>query len=209
VTTALSTSTAASGTSANKIQGKDGVPVSAQQQARAELNTSIVQSYVALNSKTQPQSLLASSAINGINEALKPQLGENAIQNAAGDDNSAAATASRIVSGATGLYAAFKAQHPDESDDDALKDFMSTIRSGFEKGFSEAADILKGLGVLGGDVASGINQTHDLVLKGFDDFEKAHQSTAAASDGASSASASASASASTSSSASVTLTGQS
>lgn len=194
MTVALSTSTAPSGTTANKIQGKDGVPVSATQHARAELNTSIVASYVAINSKNQPQSLLASSAINGINEALKPQLGDNAIQNAAGGDNSAEATASRIVAGATGMYAAFKAQHPDESDDAALKDFMSTIRSGFEKGFSEASNILKGLGVLGGDIASGINQTHDLVLKGFDDFEKAHGSTAASDSDTSDASASASAS---------------
>lgn len=208
MTVALSTSTAASGTTANKIQGKDGVPVSAQQQERIQLNTSIVQSYVALNSKTAPQSLLASSAINGINEALKPQLGDNAIQNAAGSDNSAEATASRIVAGATGMYAAFKAQHPDESDDAALKDFMSTIRSGFEKGFSEAADILKGLGVLGGDVAAGINQTHDLVLKGFDDFEKAHQSTPASGDAAASSAGDASAS-SSSASAAVTVTQQS
>jgi len=193
VTVALSTSTAPSGTTANKIQGKDGVPVSATQQAKAQLNTSIVASYVAINSKNQPQSLLASSAINGINEALKPQLGDNAIQNASSGDNSAEATASRIVAGATGMYAAFKAQHPDESDDAALKDFMSTIRSGFEKGFSEASNILKGLGVLGGDIASGINQTHDLVLKGFDDFEKAHTSTAATGTDTSDTSASASA----------------
>jgi hypothetical protein len=198
VTVALSTSTAPSGTTANKIQGKDGVPVSAAQQAKAELNTSIVASYVAINSKNQPQSLLASSAINGINEALKPQLGDNAIQNASSGDNSAEATASRIVAGATGLYAAFKAQHPDESDDAALKDFMSTIRSGFEKGFSEASNILQGLGVLGGDIASGINQTHDLVLKGFDDFEKAHGSTAPTATDTSETSASAGASGSAS-----------
>lgn len=194
MTVALSTSTAPSGTTANKIQGKDGVPVSATQQAKAELNTSIVASYVAINSKNQPQSLLASSAINGINEALQPQLGDNAIQNASSGDNSAEATASRIVAGATGMYAAFKAQHPDESDDAALKDFMSTIRSGFEKGFSEASNILKGLGVLGGDIASGINQTHDLVLKGFDDFEKAHAGTPATATDTSETSASAGAS---------------
>jgi hypothetical protein len=155
-------------------------PVSAEQQNRARLNTSIMQASlsVAISSKNQPQALLFSSAINGINEALKPQLGDNAIQNAAASqDNSAQATADRIVSGATGLFAAFKAQHPDETGDAALKDFMSTIRGGFEQGFGEAASILGGLGVLDGNISAGINQTHDLVEQGFDAFEKANMST--------------------------------
>jgi hypothetical protein len=172
------TSDAASSTAAATASGT--APVSAEQQNRARLNTSIMQASlsVAISSKNQPQALLFSSAINGINEALAPQLGANAIQNAAASqDNSAQATADRIVSGATGMYAAFKAQHPDETGDAALKDFMSTIRGGFEQGFGEAAGILGGLGVLDGDISAGINQTHDLVEQGFDAFEKANMST--------------------------------
>ena len=174
---ALSVSGAPAATSTDTTSAT--APVSAEQQNRARLNTSIMQASlsVAISSKNQPQALLFSSAINGINEALKPQLGENAIQNAASEDNSAQATADRIVSGATGMYAAFKAQHPDETGDAALKDFMSTIRGGFEQGFGEAAGILGGLGVLDGNISAGINQTHDLVEQGFDAFEKANMST--------------------------------
>ncbi len=48
---------------------------------------------------------------------------------------------------------------------------MKTIRSGFEQGFKEASDILQGLNVLQGDIASGIQKTYELVQKGYADFE--------------------------------------
>jgi len=126
---------------------------------------------------SQPHALVYSAAINGINDALKPTLGDNAIQHAAGDDNSAEATAKRILAGSTGLLAAFEAQHPDASGDAAVTDFVNTIRGGFEKGFKEAAGILGALNALGGGVSDAINQTYSLVEKGYDDFEKANLST--------------------------------
>lgn len=129
------------------------------------------------NAQNQPHALVYSAAINGINDALKPTLGDNAIQNAASEDNSSEATANRILAGSTGLLAAFKAQHPDETDDAAVTDFVSTIRGGFEKGFKEAAGILGALGALNGGVSDAINQTYKLVEKGYDDFEKANLST--------------------------------
>lgn len=47
---------------------------------------------------------------------------------------------------------------------------MDTIKGGIEKGFKEARDILKGLKVLGGDIASNIDKTYELVQKGLDAF---------------------------------------
>ncbi|WP_295993915.1 DUF5610 domain-containing protein [Rugamonas sp.] len=133
---------------------------------------------VSLGSKQQPHALVLSSAINAINDALAAKLGPNAIQNGASADHSAETTANSILAGSTGFFAAFKAQHPGEADDDVVKDFISTIRGGFEKGFGEAAGILGGLGVLDSGLSAAINKTRDLVEKGYDDFEKAHLSGA-------------------------------
>src|SRR5471032_874737 len=154
------------------------------------------------NATQQPHALVYSAAINGINDALKPTLGDNAIQHAASADNSSQATASRILAGSTGLFAAFKAQHPEETGDAVVKDFVDTIRGGFETGYKEAAGILGALGALNGGVGDAIKQTYDLVEKGYDDFEKANSSDS--SDD--SATATASASASSSTGASVTIT---
>ena len=39
--------------------------------------------------------------------------------------------------------------------------------SGFEQGFRDAQGILKGLGVLKGDIAAGIDRTYELVMTGY------------------------------------------
>ena len=44
------------------------------------------------------------------------------------------------------------------------------IRGGFEKGFSEAQEILQGLKVFNGDIETGVMKTFELVNKGYDDF---------------------------------------
>ena len=151
-----------------------------QAEARSQLNVSIVQASlsVSISSQNEPLALLFKSAIDSLNEVLKPTLGENAIQNAANQDNTPEGTAGRIVSLSTGFFDAFKKQHSGLSDADALKQFMATIRSGFEKGFKEASDILQGLKVLSGDIATNINKTYDLVQKGYADFEASHSSAA-------------------------------
>ncbi|WP_338849648.1 DUF5610 domain-containing protein [Massilia sp. W12] len=147
----------------------------AREQAQISLNAQVVQSslQVAIKSGNQPLALLYKSAIQGINEALQSDLGENAIQNAMGQDNSPEATAERIVKLSTGFFEAYKQQHPGEDEGKLLKDFMQTIRGGFEQGFNEASDILQGLNVLQGDIASGIQKTYELVQKGYADFEAA------------------------------------
>lgn len=143
--------------------------------ARAELNASIIQSSidVSISSKNEPLALLLKSAINGINDLLKPEFGENAIQNAVGQDNTPEGTAGRIVSLSTGFFEAFKANHAGEDEAEVLKNFMATIRGGFEQGFKEASDILKGMNVLNGDIAGNVDKTYALVQKGFADFEAA------------------------------------
>lgn len=163
-----------------KVQPKDAsaTEMSVNDRTRLQLNASIMQASlnVSIGSENEPLALLYKTAITNINEALKGQYGDDAIQNAASQDNSAEATANRIVSLSTGFFDAFKKQNPDLDDDAALSKFMDTISGGMEKGFKEARDILGGLKVLGGDIAGNIDKTYELVQKGYADFIAAHSS---------------------------------
>jgi len=166
--------TNASTTSAAKQNEK----IPTQAEARSQLNAAIVTASfeVSINTGNEPLALLLKTAITGINDLLKPEFGENAIQNAASQDNTAEGTSGRIVSLSTGFYEAYKQQHSGEDEATVLKNFMSTIRGGFEQGYKEASDILQGMNVLNGDVASGISKTYELVQKGYADFEAAQSS---------------------------------
>lgn len=146
--------------------------VSPATRAKLQLNASIMQTTasISIGSQNDPQALLYKSAITSINEALKAELGENALQTVSAQDNSPEATAGRIVSLATGFFDAFKKQNPGMEEDEALGKFMDTIKGGIEKGFKEARDILQGLKVLDGDVAANIDKTYELVMKGLEDF---------------------------------------
>jgi hypothetical protein len=125
---------------------------------------------VSLSSGNDSQALLFRSAIERINEMLAPELGDNAIQNAAAEDNSAEATAGRILSLSTGFFEAYAAQRQGDDPAQVAQDFVDLIRGGFEEGFAEARDILEGMGVLGEEVEGDIMKTFDLVQKGYDDF---------------------------------------
>jgi hypothetical protein len=182
---AMSISTIGSTAAAKPADGAGARPVwpshevTAQVEVKSQLNASIVQASleVSINTKNDPLALLYKTAITNLNEALKPQYGENAIQNASSQDNTPAGTAGRIVGLSTAFFEAYKRRNPGEDPDTALKNFMDTIRGGMEKGFREAREILKGLNVLGGDIASNIDKTYELVLQGYADFEAAHKST--------------------------------
>jgi hypothetical protein len=189
----VSTTSNASTQSTGASAGTDGVTTVAN--AQSQLNAAIVQASfdTAISSKNDPLALLLKTALTGINEALKPTLGDNAVQNAMGQDNTPEGTAGRIVSISTGFFAAYKSQHPGQSDSEALSSFMSTIRGGFEKGFKEATELLKGLGVLTGDVASNIDKTYALVQKGYAAFESSQTAAPAADASASAANSSTSA----------------
>ncbi|GGY83658.1 DUF5610 domain-containing protein [Pseudoduganella plicata] len=142
------------------------------QRAKLQLNASIMQASasISIGAQDDPQALLYKSAITGINEALQAELGDNAVQNAASQDHSPEGTAGRILSFSTAFLGAYKKQNPGMEDSAAMEKFMDTIKGGIEKGFREARDILKGLNVLGGDIAGSIDRTYELVMKGLDDF---------------------------------------
>ncbi|MEV4780968.1 DUF5610 domain-containing protein [Burkholderia sp. LMU1-1-1.1] len=157
---------------AKDVQAKDDSTMSVGAKAKAQLNASIVQASltVSLNSSNEPMSVVLKTALTGINEALKDQFGDNAIENAVSQDNTPEGTASRIVSLSTAFYDAFKQQHPGEDEEVLLNKFIDTLKKGVDQGFGEARDVLEGLKVLGGEVASNIDKTYELVQKGFEDF---------------------------------------
>lgn len=160
------------------LRSTDEVPKPrAAAQARAQQNAAIVQASadVAISSGNDSLALLYKTAIDSINENLKAEFGDNALQAAMDQDNTPEGTAGRIVSLSTGFFEAFKAQHTGEDEADVLKNFMATIRSGFERGFNEASDILQSLKVLNGDIASNIDKTYALVQQGYADFEAAQR----------------------------------
>jgi hypothetical protein len=154
---------------ASRVQRQEQVSEAA---LRKDLNVGILQASmeVSIRSGDQSQALLFRSAIEGINEALAPTLGPDAIQNAMGQDNSAEATAGRIVSMSTAFFDAYAARRPGDDPETVLRDFMDVIRGGFEKGFGEARDILSGLGAFNGAVESDVMKTRELVLQGYDRF---------------------------------------
>ena len=154
---------------AKKEAGPMGHEVSdlahAKNHAKKELNSAILESVVNVSVADSPQALVLKTALEGINEALQASLGENAIQSAydSGLDVSPETTADRIVSLSTAFLAQYQEQHPDLSDEEALTSFTEVIRGGIQTGFTEARDILSGLDVLSGDIATNIDKTFDLV----------------------------------------------
>lgn len=159
-------------TRATPATASNDTAISASTRAKLQLNVSILQesASISLNSENDPLALVYKSAITSINEQLQADFGPDAIQNATGQDNSPEGTAGRIVSLSTAFFSAFQKQNSDLEGDEALNKFMDTIKGGIEKGFKEARDILQGLQVLNGDIASNIDKTYELVMKGLDDF---------------------------------------
>lgn len=171
-TAPTSTNNSANTSASAAAQTERETPVSSRTAARQQLNVQILEASakVSLSAGDNSQALLFRSAIERINEILAPELGSNAIQNAAAQDNSAEATAQRILSLSTGFYDAYAAKRPNDDPEQVAKDFVDLIRGGFEKGFGEARQILQGLNVFNGDVESGVMKTYELVNKGYDDF---------------------------------------
>ena len=155
----------------NKVKDTPS-PASAMALQHASLNNAIVQTSisVAISSGNDPLALLYKTAIEGINDALAPTLGKDAIQNAASQDNSPEATADRIVKQSTAFYDQYRHQNKLEDNAETRGKFIDLIKGGFEQGFKEAQDVLTSLKVLQGDIATGIDKTHELVLKAYADF---------------------------------------
>lgn len=175
--TPVSVTSGSTSSAATQVQSTDDTKqMSPAAKAKAQLNASIVQASltVSINSSNEPMSVVLKTALTGINEALKGDFGDNAIENAMSQDNTPDGTAGRIVSLSTAFYEAYKQQHPGEDEETTLNNFVNTLKKGVDQGFKEARDVLQGLNVLNGDIASNIDKTYDLVQKGFDDFIAAH-----------------------------------
>lgn len=142
--------------------------------SKQKLNVSILQASmeVSISSGNNSMSLLFKSAIENINQVLAPELGNNAIQNAAssGMDFSPQATADRIVSASTAFFGQYAKNHPEKDQQTALNDFIKLIGGGVDKGFADARQVLDGLKVLQGDIASNIDKTYELIQSGFKSF---------------------------------------
>ena len=140
--------------------------------ARKELNSAIIESTLSVGVADSPQALVLKTALEGINDALKASLGDNAIQSAydSGLDVSPEATAERIVSLSTAFLPQYQQQHPELTEDEARVAFTDIIRGGVETGFAEARDVLTGLDVLNGDIASNVDATYDLVQEKLNAF---------------------------------------
>lgn len=144
------------------------------EQQKASLNVALLEStQVSIGAKDEPLALILNTAIEKINQLLAPELGENALQQAvdSGLDISPDATAQRIVSLSTAFFESFKVQHKGEEASAVLQNFMDTIGGGIQQGFDEGREILKGLNVLQGDVASDIDETFALVQEKLSAFE--------------------------------------
>ncbi|EJN01216.1 DUF5610 domain-containing protein [Herbaspirillum sp. YR522] len=140
--------------------------------SKAQLNVSILQASleVSINSQNDPLALVYKSAIENLNDVLRPELGDNAIEAASSQDNSPEATAGRIVDFITNMFGLFKQNNVDQDDSTNVDDYMSLVLKGVDQGFKEARGILDGLKVLNGDIASNIDKTYELVQKSLADF---------------------------------------
>lgn len=154
---------------ASRVQRQEQTAQAAQ---RKDFNVGILQAsmQVSIRAGDESQALLFRSAIEGINEALAPALGPDALQNVLGQDNSAEATAGRILSMSTAFFDAYAAQRGGDDPEAVARDFVELVRGGFEQGFGEAREILDGLGVFGGQLEADAMKTRELVLQGYDRF---------------------------------------
>lgn len=115
-----------------------------------------------LNASNAPQTLVLQSALEGINKALQDIPGDNVIQKAYDSkiDVGPEMTADRIVSSSLQIFPAFREQHPELTQEEALNVFIDIIHGGMRAGFLEAKEILRNLNALDdGDNEDIIDQT--------------------------------------------------
>lgn len=140
-------------------------------------------------------SLTAKQIVDAINEKIKVQLPEG-VQSLKPEDVTPDKTAERIVTGVVGLYDIYAKQHKDLEGEELLNSFLDTVRGGIDKGYSDAVDILEGLGAFQFDgVRDGIEQTKVLIedkLQRFADQKRKEMGILPPDDSSSSATASSS-----------------
>lgn len=143
-----------------------------QDYVRTSTNDAILKAslQVSISSGDESQQLLFRTAIDNLNEVLRPDFGEDALAAQAGADQSPDATAERIVSLTTGLFGKFLEQRPGVDEATAAQQFREILERGIDQGFGEARSILDGLKVLNGDIATSIDTTYERVQSRLDDF---------------------------------------
>lgn len=139
---------------------------------KSSTNTAILSASLDVSISTGDKSmqLLYKTAIDNINQILKPEFGDNAIQAKASEDQSPDATAGRIVSLSTAFFDKFMEQRPGVDKATAAQQFRDVLTKGIDQGFSEARNILSGLNVLSGDIAGNVDKTYELVQSKMDEF---------------------------------------
>lgn len=146
---------------------------------KQQYNASILQANleISVSAGNESMALLYKTAIEGINDVLQAKFGDDAIQNAydSGLNVSSEATADRIVSMSTAFFSTYREQNSEMSDEETAKSFAEIISGGIETGFAEAREVLDGLKVLEGDIASNIDKTFELVQKGLQAFVNSYE----------------------------------
>lgn len=148
---------------------KSAIEVSKQALNKSILETSMD---VSISVGNDSMRLLLKAAVEHLNQVLAPDFGNNAIKKASesGVDYRPQATADRIVSMSTAFFGKYLEKYPAKDLETALKDFTKLIGGGIDQGFAEARQILDGLKVLQGDIASNIDKTYELVQAGLKSF---------------------------------------
>jgi len=126
---------------------------------------------VSFGSGNDSLTLLLKTAIEAINGVIEPELGisiEESVKS--GVDVSPEATAERIVSLSTAFFSAYQDQHPEQDLETSVNNFVKIISGGIEQGFAEAREILQGLSVLEGSIATNIDTTYNLVQNNLQAF---------------------------------------
>lgn len=143
----------------------DKQPLETIYHSKANLSSAVD---VTVDSDQKPLTLAYQAAIDRINEAVAPYLGENALARGLNSDIdvSPQATAERIVTRSTALFSRFENQNPDRDAESNRNNFADIIRGGITQGFDEAREILTGLGVLEDGIESDVDLTFDLVMEG-------------------------------------------
>lgn len=110
-------------------------------------------------------SVSAEEIVSKLNELLAKELPEG-IESLNPQEYTPDATAQRITDSIAGLFPAFREQHADLSDEEAVEEFMRLASSGVQQGYDEAFEILDGLGAFQID---GVKETIEKTLSAIKD----------------------------------------
>lgn len=150
--------------------------ISSNTNAKSQADSMVISQLDQVNIKVKEVykglTLLAQKVLSKLDEILQAEL-PNGIASLNPEDHTAEKTAQRIADGVTALFPIFAKQNPELQGEELMSAFLETVNGGIKQGYSEAVDILKGIGAFEFEgVESGIEETMKLVdqkLKAFAD----------------------------------------